>query len=99
MTDLLLFVLSLAGFAALLLAMDRHYRDWLGHWPSAARRRRLRLSGFTAIALAFLIAGAGLGWGYGTVAWLGWLSAAAALVVAANLNRARLQRLWRGGQR
>lgn len=87
-----IFLLSLFGFALLLLAMSRHQQDWLRCKLSLALCRTLRLSGFAALALAFAIAGTGLGWGYGAVAWFGWLTMAAALVVTANTNRERIMR-------
>lgn len=86
------FLLSLGGFALLLLAMPRHQQDWLGRKLSLRLGRFLRLSGFAALAMAFATAGIGLGWDYGTVAWFGWLTIAAALVVAANTNRERIMR-------
>jgi uncharacterized membrane protein len=86
------FLLSLSGFVLLLLAMPRHQQDWLGRKLFPMQRRALRLSGFTALVLAFVVAGAGLGWAYGAVAWFGWQTVAAALVVAANTNRERLMR-------
>lgn len=85
-------LLSLVGFACLLLAMARHQQDWLRRKLSANESRTLRLSGFTALTLAFAIMGAGLGWGYGAVAWFGWMTVTAALIVAANLNRDRILR-------
>jgi len=84
------FLLSLVGFPLLLLAMTRHQRDWLCRKLSPARCRSLRLSGFIALAMAFAVAGAGLGWGYGTVAWFGWLTIAASLVITVNTNRERI---------
>jgi hypothetical protein len=86
------FLLSLAGFALLLLAMLRHQQDWLRRRLSPAHGRALRLSGFAALALALAVAGVGLGWGYGAVAWFGWLTFAAALVVTINTNRERIVR-------
>lgn len=86
------FILSLAGFAVLLLAMARHQQDWLGRKLTQTPRRRLRIGGFALIALAFLVAGLGLGWAYGSVLWCGWLTVAAVLVVTANTNRERIQR-------
>ena len=50
------FLLSLAGFALLLLAMARHQQDWLCRKLPASRSRGLRLSGFLMLALAFVIA-------------------------------------------
>lgn len=87
-----IFLLSLVGFTALLLAMPRHQGDWLGRKLSVQVGRALRLSGFAALALAFAVAGASLGWGYGAVVWFGWLTMAAALVVTINTNRERIMR-------
>lgn len=89
MIDTWTFLLSLAGFVALLLAMSRHQQAWLHRKLPPNPRRVLRLSGFMALALAFAIAVAGLGWGYGAVTWFGWATIAAALVVAANVYRER----------
>lgn len=85
-------LLSLAGFALLLVAMARHQQDWLRRNLPAKLSRALRLTGFLMLTLAFVIAGAGLGWGYGAVAWFGWMTAAAMLSVVANLNRDRILR-------
>lgn len=92
MIDLTIFTLSLTGFAALLLAMARHQQDWLGRKLPPPRSRLLRGIGFTQLALGFLCAGAGLGWAYGAVAWLGWLTLAAAAIVALHTNRERIMR-------
>ncbi|WP_066521859.1 DUF3325 domain-containing protein [Sphingobium cloacae] len=92
MIHVAIFLLSLAGFALLLLAMTRHQQDWLRRKLPPARGRALRLSGFTALVLAFAVAGVGLGWGYGAVEWFGWLTVAAALVVTINTNRERIVR-------
>ncbi|MHA6721314.1 DUF3325 domain-containing protein [Sphingomonas sp. RS6] len=89
MTDIMTFLLSLVGFAFLLVAMSRHQQAWLQRRLSPSLCRAVRLSGFTALALAFAIAVAGLGWGYGAVTWFGWTTIAAALVVAANVYRER----------
>lgn len=96
MTDIATLLLSLAGFAALLLAMPRHQGDWLGRKLSAAAGRALRLSGFAALVFAFLVAGTGFGWSYGATAWFGWLTVAAALIVTAHANRDRIMRKIRG---
>lgn len=92
MIDAATFLLSLAGFAALLLAMPRHQGDWFGRRLSVAADRALRFSGFAALALAFLVAGLAFGWGYGAVAWFGWLTIAAALIIAVQTNRERIMR-------
>jgi hypothetical protein len=87
-----MFFVSLSGFVMLMLAMKRHQQDWLRRKLRSAFNRTLYLFGFTALALAFALAVAGLGWGYGAVAWFGWLTIAAALVVIANTNRERIMR-------
>ena len=85
-------LLALAGFTLLLLAMPRHQQDWLRRKLPPSLGRAIRLSGFAALMAAFVVAGAGLGWGYGAVAWSGWVSFAAALVVTVNTNRERIMR-------
>jgi len=90
-----IFLLAFAGFAALLMAMSRHQQEWLRRKLSPRAGRSLRFSGFAALTIAFQLAGLGLGWAYGTVVWCGWLSAAAALVVAINVNRERLLERFR----
>lgn len=86
------FLLSLAGFVMLLLAMPRHQEDWLRRRRPVAFGRALRAAGLAALALALPVAAAGFGWGYGAVAWFGWLTMAAALVLTANTNRERILR-------
>jgi hypothetical protein len=55
----------------------------------------LRGAGFAALATAFLIGGLGFGWAYGAVAWCGWLSVGAALILTAQTHRARILALLR----
>lgn len=86
---------ALFGFALLLLSMSRHQHDWLKRKFSPRMSTALRLSGFGALTLAFVIAGIGQGWAYGSVVWFGWLSVAAVLVLTAQTNRERIQRLLR----
>ncbi|WP_395334829.1 DUF3325 domain-containing protein [Novosphingobium sp. BL-8H] len=87
-----IFLLSLGGFVLLLLSLARHQQDWLRRKLPLPLTGTLRLSGFATLMIAFVVAGAGLGWGYGAVAWFGWLSVAAALVVTTNTNRERIMR-------
>lgn len=93
MIALALFLTSAAGFALLLAAMTRHQRDWLGRKLPDGTSRNLRLGGFALLALGFMIAGGMHGWAYGAVVWFGWLTVGAALAIAANINRERLQRI------
>lgn len=95
MIHLAIFLAALAGFALLLLAMAKHQQDWLRRKLAPGRSRLLRALGFAALALSFAMAGLGLGWAYGTVAWCGWLTASAAVVVTANINRERIRARFR----
>lgn len=81
MIHLLLFLLASSGFAMLCLARERHQRDAFGRKLSGAAAQRLRAGGFLALALAFVLAGTGLGWAYGAVEWLGQLSAGALVTI------------------
>lgn len=94
MTHLAIAVPVLIGFALLLAAMPRHQQDWLRRKLSPRWSRLLRWSGFAMLALGLLLAGWGQGWAYGAVAWCGWLSVAAVLVLTAQTNRERIQRLF-----
>ncbi|WP_334183671.1 DUF3325 domain-containing protein [Novosphingobium sp.] len=85
---------AILGFAMLLLAMARHQQDWLRRKLTPRTGTALRRGGFGTLALAFVIAGLGLGWAYGTLAWFGWLSMAAVLVLTAQTNRERIMRLF-----
>lgn len=90
MIHCILFTLCLGGFILLLSAMVRHQQDWLRRKLSPVRSATLRRCGFLSLALAYVAAGAGLGWAYGTVVWCGWLTVAAALTVTLNVNRERI---------
>lgn len=81
--NFLVFALCYAGLSSLCLAMDRHYADLHGRGaePSAPLRRRLRWTGWVALA-------AGLGWamhiagvGYGLVYWVGSLTGCGLLLI------------------
>lgn len=86
MIDIAVLLLVLAGFGFLLMAMPRHQQDWLKRKLSQAHAHSLRLSGLVMLAAAYGVSGRGLGWAYGTVAWFGWLTVAAAIVVTVNTN-------------
>lgn len=92
MIHIAIFLILLAGFVLLLLAMARHQQDWIRRKLSLRQNHALRLSGFALLIFAFAVAVSGLSWGYGAVAWFGWLTIAAGLVVTANSNRERLMR-------
>jgi inner membrane protein involved in colicin E2 resistance len=87
--------LSLVGFALLFLAIPHHQQDWMRRKLSPSLARALRRSGFATLGLASVLAGTGLDWAYGALVWFGWLTLAAALVVAAHSNRERIRRTVR----
>ncbi len=94
MTHIVIALPAITGFVLLLLAMARHQQDWLRRKLPPRTARLLRWSGLAALALAFVLAGLRLGWAYGTIAWCGWLSASAVLVLTAQTNRERILRLF-----
>ncbi|QEI08010.1 DUF3325 domain-containing protein [Pigmentiphaga aceris] len=68
-----------AGFAALALAMDRHYADAFGRGesPSPSLRRTMQMVGSLALVLSLAMNVAGAGWAFGSLYWLGGLTLAA----------------------
>lgn len=90
MTDAAVFLLSLGGFGLLLLAPARHQHDWLRRRLPPRTSYAAKAGGFCLLVAGYAIAAAGQGWGYGAVAWLGWLTVAAGLVLTAHTNRARI---------
>lgn len=90
MTHFAGFVLSLGGFVLLMLATTRAQQDWLKWKLAPSVGKTLRIGGFCLLGAAFVLAGAVLGWGYGTACWCGWMTLAAGLVITANSNHARL---------
>ncbi|SPA33880.1 conserved hypothetical protein; putative membrane protein [Cupriavidus taiwanensis] len=89
MTALAGFALSLAGFAALALSLERHHADihGRGSMPSRGAVARLRLQGSVALALAWGLHIAAQGGPMGTVSWVGTLTASA-IAVALGLSYA-----------
>ena len=83
MTHVTIFVLCLAGFAALALATDRAQRTTLGRELPQASARRLRAMGWALLLLALWRTVAAMGWGIGLVAYSGHTSAAAGVVFLA----------------
>lgn len=99
MNALAAFALSLAGFAALALSLERHHADihGRGSMPARGAVARLRLAGAVALALAWALHVAAQGGPLGTVAWVGTLTASA-IAVALGLSYAprAVQRLLPG---
>ena len=75
------FCLAYAGFAALSLAMDRHYEDVFSRALTAAHRRPLRAVGWVGLAASFWACATAYGWSYGLVEWIGMLAIAGLLLI------------------
>jgi hypothetical protein len=80
---LLALLLSLAGFAALAFAMDRHHHAFANARPAKTRKRWLQLAGTLALSLALVVSIIAWGPAYGPIYWLGFLTAGAAPVLLA----------------
>ncbi|WP_313178342.1 DUF3325 domain-containing protein [Stenotrophomonas sp.] len=83
MIHALVFLLALAGFGCLALAMERHQRDLLKRALAAASSRRLRIAGTSMLMLGFALCVAARGLGLGLAQFSGHTSVAAGLLVAA----------------
>lgn len=83
MSHLAVMLLSLLAFSMLALAMERHQENLFGRLLAPATTRRLRLIGWSALALALLAAVQEQGWALGLVSFSGHTSLAAGLVLAA----------------
>jgi hypothetical protein len=86
MTHILSIALCITGFACLCGAMTRHQPDFVGRKLDAKTDRMLRHGGAIALLAALAVDMAGLGGGYGAVAWCGHLMLGAAMVLF-RLNR------------
>lgn len=87
-------LLSLAAFAALALAMERHQKEVFGHPLALGHTRLLRTLGCLAMAAALAVAVRGQDAALGLVAWFGHISVAPGLVLLAlsAINRHRARR-------
>ena len=83
MTHVTIFVLCLAGFAALALATDRAQRTTLGRELPPPTARGLRAVGWVLLLLALWRTVAAMGWGIGLVAYSGHTSGSAGMVFLA----------------
>ncbi len=92
MIHVILFVLSLAAFACLALAMERHQRDVLRRVLSAQATEKLRAIGWALLVFSTVFAMRGLGVGSGLAALSGHTSVAAGVVVLAMVAHGRWNR-------
>ena len=87
MIHFLLLVLAAAGLGLLCLSRERHQRDLIGRKLPTRTGHYARWSGIAILALAFLVAGSRLGWGVGTLEWLGLASVGGVLTTAVLSRR------------
>ena len=89
MTHFFILLPSIAAFAALALAMERHQEEVFGR-PLALRTNRwLRVLGWALLLLALRVAVTAQGWGIGLVSMAGHCSLGAALVLGALVMHGR----------
>ncbi|PZS95154.1 MULTISPECIES: DUF3325 domain-containing protein [Stenotrophomonas] len=92
MIHVILFVLSLAAFACLALAMERHQRDVLHRVLNVATTQQLRAVGWALLVFSTVFAMRALGVGSGLAALSGHTSVAAGVVVLAMVAHGRWKR-------
>lgn len=72
--------LTTCAFALFGLSTDEHHRQRLGKRPDATLRRRLRITAWAALALAFPLAVVAQGWVFGPILWVALTMLGAGLV-------------------
>lgn len=80
-THIGILIISLAAFAALAFATERHGVHLLGKLPAATWQRGARIAGWVLLAVALVLGVGYLGTSIGITLWLGWLSIAALALV------------------
>lgn len=68
-------LIGYAGFAALCLAMDKHFSDLLGRKPRPGQLRGLRLAGWLLLLVSLALSVHQRGWAHGLVEWIAVLMA------------------------
>lgn len=81
------FVLALAAFACLALAMSRHQKDAFGKAFDARKTRIFSLAGWLLLLFDLFAAVWTMGWAFGLAAWSGHTSLAAGVVMVALMMR------------
>jgi hypothetical protein len=62
-------LIGFAGFAALCLAMEKHFNELLGRKSTLRQRRGLRVAGWGLLLVALVLAVQTRGWALGLVEW------------------------------
>lgn len=63
-------LIGFAGFAALCLAMEKHFNDLLGRKPAAGQLRSLRVAGWSLLLASLALSVHLRGWAHGVVEWV-----------------------------
>ncbi|WP_028696564.1 DUF3325 domain-containing protein [Pseudomonas cremoricolorata] len=74
-------LLGYAGFAALCLAMEKHFKELLKHSPRGVHLRSLRWAGWALLLASLVLAVHLRGWAHGLVEWIALLMAGVTLWV------------------
>ncbi|WP_079226575.1 DUF3325 domain-containing protein [Pseudomonas putida] len=74
-------LIGFAGFAALCLAMEKHFSELLKRKPGPAQLRGLRIGGWLLLMLSLVLAVHWRGWAHGLVEWIALLMAGVTLWV------------------
>ncbi|WP_060508631.1 DUF3325 domain-containing protein [Pseudomonas sp. NBRC 111124] len=74
-------LIGFAGFAALCLAMEKHFSDLLKRKPGPAQLRALRVGGWLLLILSLVLSIQWRGWAHGLVEWVALLMAGVTLWV------------------
>lgn len=62
-------LIAFAGFAALCLAMPKHFQALLGRAPGPGQPRLLRASGWLMLLVSLVLGVQARGWAHGLVEW------------------------------
>jgi len=74
-------LIGFAGFAALCLAMEKHFGELLKRKPGPGQLRGLRIGGWLLLMLSLVLAVHWRGWAHGLVEWIALLMAGVTLWV------------------
>ncbi|MBK5006953.1 MULTISPECIES: DUF3325 domain-containing protein [Pseudomonas] len=74
-------LIAFAGFAALCLAMEKHFSDLLGRKPRPGQLKALQVAGWLLLVLSLVLSVHLRGWAYGLVEWAAVIMAGVTLWV------------------
>ncbi|MEN5303869.1 MULTISPECIES: DUF3325 domain-containing protein [unclassified Pseudomonas] len=74
-------LIGFAGFAALCLAMEKHFSELLKRKPGHGQLRALRVGGWLLLMLSLVLCVQWRGWAHGLVEWFALLMAGVTLWV------------------